>query len=248
MKTLFIITGLFILFFGLSCVKQEIPVDRTNLHDDEIILGYDYPIKPGTEEWKRLSNSAEKIEVCQIPASILTKLTTEELVNTCLRYPPLQNIYAFNNIQRGVEKLIQDFNGIRELLNRKDAYEETLKVYSKKINNSSVLLEKTASIKKGSYIITLSSIEMILCQIELRTHPNVEIQKTVMKELLKGYNLKLNNNEEFRGFGFTTNLLSRASIVLKKNTPLMSNTPSDIKIDANMINRIDLESQNLVNK
>lgn len=91
MKTVFSITGVFMLLFALSCVKEEVPLNETS-SEGEIILGYDYPIKPGTTEWEKLVNAQEKISVCQIPPSILSTLTTEELVNTCLRYPPLNNI------------------------------------------------------------------------------------------------------------------------------------------------------------
>ena len=41
--------------------------------------GYEYPIKPGTEEWKKLKNIKEKVEVCLIPDSIHHILSTEEL-------------------------------------------------------------------------------------------------------------------------------------------------------------------------
>ncbi|MGX5690872.1 hypothetical protein [Arcticibacter tournemirensis] len=221
MKTVFSITGVFMLLFALSCVKEEVPLNETS-SEGEIILGYDYPIKPGTTEWEKLVNAQEKISVCQIPPSILSTLTTEELVNTCLRYPPLNNIYAFNNILTGTERLVQEFNGIRELFNRADAYPEMLKVYSRKIDNSSALQEQGASLKKGNYIISLSSIEMILSQIELRTQPDIEMRKKVMNELLRGYKLKLNNSEEFKGVGFTTNLLARAAIVLGKDHAVFS--------------------------
>lgn len=247
MKAKLIIASLSILVV-FSCVKKEFPRNEENLSMEEKILGYDYPVKPGTEQWKKLANSAEKIKACQIPPSILTKLTTEELVNTCLRYPLLQNIYAFNNIQRGVDKLIDDFNGMRELLKRKDGYKAVLDVYSIKVDNSSLLQEKTATIQKGNYILSLSTLEMILGTVEMRTNPEIDIQKNAMKELLKAYELKINNSNEFKGVGFLTNLLSRASIVLEKNDPLFLSTKPKINIDADLINKIDLRSRNLVNE
>ena len=48
---------------------------------------YDFPIKPGTEEWQKIKSGDEIAMVCSIPDSILTSLTTEALAKTCLNYP-----------------------------------------------------------------------------------------------------------------------------------------------------------------
>ena len=46
---------------------------------------YDYPIKPGTEEWKGFTSTQEMIEVCQIPESILKNMSTSDLLDVCLK-------------------------------------------------------------------------------------------------------------------------------------------------------------------
>ena len=45
---------------------------------------WDYPVKPGTEEWKSLKSHCEKISVCQIPNEILKNCSTEDLLEICL--------------------------------------------------------------------------------------------------------------------------------------------------------------------
>ena len=47
---------------------------------------YDYPVKPGTEEWQAFTSHAEMLEACQIPEAILRDMTTEGLVETALDY------------------------------------------------------------------------------------------------------------------------------------------------------------------
>ena len=38
-------------------------------------VDWDYPIKPGSMEWKKLKNSYKKIKACQIPDEILSNLS-----------------------------------------------------------------------------------------------------------------------------------------------------------------------------
>jgi hypothetical protein len=48
---------------------------------------YDYPVKPGTAEWKALGSHVEMLKVCQIPDSNLTRMSTADLLETVLNYP-----------------------------------------------------------------------------------------------------------------------------------------------------------------
>jgi hypothetical protein len=81
---------------------------------------WDYPVKPGTEEWAALVAHTKMIEVCQIPIDILKSLTTKELVIPCLNYPLQFDFVAYDNLQTGVKKAAKTFNGLQELYKRKD--------------------------------------------------------------------------------------------------------------------------------
>ena len=87
--------------------------------DPEVI--WDFPVKPGTAEWKSLKNRHERCNACQIPDDVLPVLSTEQLIEVCLRYPFLIDIRAFDNILTGFDKYSRDFNGFRELIKRSDA-------------------------------------------------------------------------------------------------------------------------------
>lgn len=84
---------------------------------------YIYPVVPGTDEWNALDSQDEKVAVCQIPADILSKLTTEALVETVLDYPLMCNISAYNSFLSGYEAVKAQFNGLQELSTRSDAEE-----------------------------------------------------------------------------------------------------------------------------
>ncbi|MCG6187625.1 hypothetical protein [Maribellus maritimus] len=88
---------------------------------------WNYPVHPGTEEWNTLNSFSERLNAFNIPGDILTEMTTENLVETCLAYPWWILITSRDNNQAGYDYLKSVFNGFRELENRKDAGKEFLK-------------------------------------------------------------------------------------------------------------------------
>jgi len=118
-----------ILVFGIlsgSCNKENITIPS-----DEDILGgivkpqvideYIYPIRPGTPEWADLSSYTEMLDAIQIPDSVLKKISTWGLVESCFKYPLYGDFAAFNNQVGYINDLILTFSGFRELLSREDA-------------------------------------------------------------------------------------------------------------------------------
>ncbi|HUM66835.1 MAG TPA: hypothetical protein PLV32_13340, partial [Chitinophagaceae bacterium] len=81
---------------------------------------YDYPIKPGSESWQALKTHKEMVQVCQVPEEILQQLTTPALLETCLSYPLLMDVLAFNNLVTGLEQTLKRFNGYHVLVVRPD--------------------------------------------------------------------------------------------------------------------------------
>lgn len=96
---------------------------------ENMTIGYQFPLKPGMEEWAELKNVHEKYVATQIPVEILEKMPTEELVETCLTYPLLVNIFLFNSQEEGFDQLRKNFNGFQELLTRDDAGKKLMKRY-----------------------------------------------------------------------------------------------------------------------
>ncbi len=175
------------------------------------VLGqkWDYPVKSGTDEWKKLNSNQEKVTACQIPSNVLKELTTPELLEICLKYPLINDIYAFNNIYDGLNKLKNDFNGIRELINRKDAGIIILKKYRNTNKNTKLLLRNIQDIEKGEYIILVSTLELLMSYKEIFNNIVYSKQKTIMAELWNCYNTKIQYKQYFKGIGISTNLYSR---------------------------------------
>ncbi len=105
---------------GLLCASAaDIDVESTYTVDEP----YQYPILPGTEEWRTLNTLEEKIQACHVDEELLASMTTPALLETVLTYPLLVNIYAFNSTEGGIENLSLYFPGISLLAAREDINE-----------------------------------------------------------------------------------------------------------------------------
>lgn len=123
---------------------------------------WDYPIKPGSSEWENCKSVEERLRLYNIPVSLLASMTTEDLVETCLNYPELRMIFAYNSIQRGYESLRDQFNGFIELEKRNDAGRYLFGVYSRKKHDD--VLQITGLVNQGKFMHSILYIETILSQ------------------------------------------------------------------------------------
>ncbi len=90
-----------------------------------------FPTNPSQEKWKEILTHKEMTEVLNLEEKIIIKLSTSELLEIYLQYPLLLDIWAYNNLQIGFDAVKNNFNGLHELLNRKDLKKEAINKYSK---------------------------------------------------------------------------------------------------------------------
>jgi hypothetical protein len=149
---------------------------------------YDFPVKPGSEAWKKFESRSEMANATQIPPDILKDLTTAALVKTCLSFPLFSDLYFFNSLQTGFDGLRESFNGFQELLSRKDAGIELFKVYQQ-MNTEGVKGLKT-DLDKGMFTFQFMQIELLLAQEEIINTLPAEHRKAVLREAAHKYELK----------------------------------------------------------
>ncbi len=80
-------------------------------------------------EWETSTNRIERGEMVQLPEDWLKSMDTDTLVEAVIEYPFFVDVYAFDDIQTGVDVMYDTFNGIRELAERSDAGEVILQKY-----------------------------------------------------------------------------------------------------------------------
>lgn len=95
----------------------------------EIDKPYEFPVKPGTEQWAKLNSSREMDSVCVIPLKVLNSLSTNALFITCLNYPRIIDFFLANNLQSGFNICSKRFGALSELLKRPDLNQILLKAY-----------------------------------------------------------------------------------------------------------------------
>ncbi|MCM1307021.1 MAG: hypothetical protein NC223_00300 [Butyrivibrio sp.] len=96
------------------------------------------------EEWRELNSKEEMLAACQIPVSLLNKLSTYELLKLSEEYPMLGDIYTGNTMEEGFQYVVNSFNGLRALLEREDC----LKVVCEEYKNLLIPKEKMITYKE----------------------------------------------------------------------------------------------------
>jgi len=214
---------------------------------------WDYPVKPGTEEWKLFQSGEDMVNSCQIPEIVLSSLTTEELFNLCLSYPLIKYIFAFDNLNSGFDKFFGDFNGIREFYKKKDCFIYLLNQYIQLIKDFSFLLGKSTDYEKGKFITSVSLLEVLLSQSVLKNETANENSKEILHSLLVGYEEKLKYSDFFKGVGFRSNVYARIQVIYeiyknKEAFPLSVNNLAKLSgmIDEQSLRMIDELSYQLI--
>ncbi|MCK9507976.1 MAG: hypothetical protein M0Q54_06025 [Pigmentiphaga sp.] len=214
---------------------------------------WDYPVKPGTEKWKDIKSTEEKLKICQIPPEIITKLSTEDLVQLCMNYPLLGDILFSNaGYQNGFDIVSSNFNGFKELFKRQDAARALLMYYEKFDLNA---FERN----KGEIYTNVFfdiCIDVVMSQpVFINALDKEQTIRLLKKSLDKLYIRKENANSLFRQ-KFTAVVLSRLllknstiekrSAIFESNDFLLLNNQY-ILVDTLLINKIQKEAENYLN-
>lgn len=88
------------------------------LHAQEKKLIWDYPLKPGMEEWNKLKTEKERIAAVQVPEEVLAKASAEDLVLLAVSFPRFGYYTAFNTPQTGFDVMRSRYNVFRALCSR----------------------------------------------------------------------------------------------------------------------------------
>lgn len=152
-------------------------------------IKWDYAVKPGSKEWQQLTTQEKKVHACQIPEELLSKISTQNLMELCLNYPLFLNVTVFSTFSSGFNRFVSDFNGINELFRRNKSAEllkeEFVKMSVKNLDSNLTILQQ------GKYVYDLMFIELILSQDEiLRQLSKEELKLLLINSVQKYYDKK----------------------------------------------------------
>jgi hypothetical protein len=201
----------------LSLFAVMLLLNITTAQDKSTV--YDWPIKPGTTEWKALQTHDEMLAVLQIPVNIFNNMSTEDLVETCLNYPLFLDIWAFNSYQDGIDKAIASFNGFQELIKRPEAGKELLQRYQK--INLSELGNKKTDIEKWKFKMQVCKLEALLSQyMILKNMPKFDRLSLLKYSLDK--NKIILGSDEYSFFSYESNSFLAVKILSMENSEILN--------------------------
>lgn len=176
---------------------------------------WDFPVKPGTEEWKQLKNERARFLTFQIPSEIMHGLSTEELVKLCINFPAFGFYSAYENYQTGFLFVAEKFNGLKELPKRIDAFKNLVKIYQNAEDEK--FNQIIQGINSDYWTLRFGWIELLVSQKKILKQGNLKDLKQLMKICLEKYGLKM-KSDNFSSAGAETTIFLMARILETVNT------------------------------
>lgn len=116
--------------YSFQKYENDYPELMSNASDWKCKNGnYKYPLSQYNEKWYQLDGNGEKYAACQVPDAILDQLDTDELLQLVLDCPMLSTIKYYDNYYEGLKIFEDNFNGMQELLSRKNYYTSIMEYF-----------------------------------------------------------------------------------------------------------------------
>ena len=221
----------------VPCCTNPVSSDSNDHPANPIPFQYPPVIYYNTYEWQKLS-TIQRYSVLQIPEDILPNLSTSQLIQAYLDYPLTGIIDAYNFVQDGFERVMEDFNGLRFLLKRTDLFTAELEYYKYNIDPKG-LNPDWDLYTIGKYMHNINYFEILLGQESTLEKLSYKEIKELFKECYSKYQSKM-ELKEYHVFGAMHSLfpIGRAMRVMHKKYGLFEKVMSTENIDAFLEGRI----------
>jgi hypothetical protein len=174
---------------------------------------YEFPVKPGTEQWAKLSSSSQMDEVCVIHDQVLRKLSTRALLITCLNYPRIIDVFSADNLQSGFDLCSTHFNGLAELLKRPDLNQILLKFYLDVDIQKNTIEGYNAKFP----FLPLAFVELFLAQNNILKQFDNKDKSILLSEAIKNLEIRKSKGESLYHQITTALILSRLINIINQN-------------------------------
>lgn len=188
---------------------------------------YYYPMTPDNPDWNNLSPS-QIWEMNQLPDSIIKEISTQGLLESCLTFPYYGDIGLSDYHQNMFQYYNDNFNGIYELLNRRDA---SIVIFDRYKGMSPLCINNNYPVFLGrgeSVGMAFIAIEMILAQYDILNHFNSDQLKDVVDAALSTYYSKCKNKATYSIYNtkFTLAICGRI-LIIENYQPFVSELNSN---------------------
>ncbi len=158
---------IFLLLIGGVLLAVSCNTQKT-LNDVQVQIPFEenvpYSFEKITEPsvWITFNTLAEMKNACQMPENWLKRISTDNLILTCMDYPLLLNYSAYSNPMDGIKDVVEGFNGFQELGKRTDAAEKLVKFYAGLKVQSYEEASRPGAYKDHNSVLKLGFLELYL--------------------------------------------------------------------------------------
>lgn len=239
------------LFIFFSCIalllscEEEINQSVCEIQKSKDV--YEYPIKPGSNEWKQLNSSKEKISVCQIPEDILIDMSTDGLIESVLNNPLFGEIYLGVYPQHGFNLFYNNFNGVQALLQRKDVAAKLLDRYNQMSPSCSKNNWPSLNGAGSNNNYAFSFIEILIAQ-HLVLKQVVDNQETTifLQRVINKYEDKIINNYSIVGLEYSMLICGRIMYLSNHASFIEEYNNEDINWFVDSAFAVDMNTLNII--
>jgi hypothetical protein len=192
--------------------KEEIST-RSEFFDDGKQAEDEYLFPQLSTEWGPDETVQSRLDVLQVPESMLATISTTGLLETCLNFPYLTDIFFYNDFQQGFEELSAEFNGFRELVKRPDLADAMLTKYNR-MGGEVAEIKSRSNVEIGRFSIQHFVLEMTLAQDVVLKNLNEEQEKHLIAMSVEHTKIERSNPDVFGNLNAVpTSLLYAKKIV-----------------------------------
>jgi len=213
-----------------------------NAQETDNVAKWDFPVRYGTPEWEKLESFEERMMAYNIPDELIRKISTPELVKVCLAYPEWRLIHAFDDRRTGLSYIMSQFNGFHELLSRRDATKELIRVYAKM--DPLAIEDDWTAVQKGRYVFNISYVELMLSVRRVIENLDEQDRQALSNEVVLKYRQKKQRPDVYGLWelspiaGLGLNIIDRDGEFSKNDAKLRSLKQHFITDDMEVLDRI----------
>lgn len=211
MQKLFI---LLCIFLFVACAKTSVTTDEGDFFQNKImsrsvnLSSFEYP----AIQWSAFDTHEQKVAACEIPDSILPNIPTEELVEICMEYPLLFDAYAFDSPLEGIKKVVSQFNGFKELMDRTDNC-SCLFRYLKNNDVRNVNFTLLTNVEEGTFLLRYSFCEYLLAFDNILNNSTEELKEEISSFVYEILENKELDRQHYALSGLSSSVYLWASIL-----------------------------------
>lgn len=173
--------------------------------------GWDYPIRPGSEEWATLPTTADRIKAIQVPEDILHRLSDQQLLDLILNYPFFTSYILSDNPFDGYQRTMVTLNAYRELKSRPESLNLIFDHYNRMDLSQINKLGESAEI--GRFALRVSAIELMITDFSMDRKLSPEESEKILEGISRKYKEKSVNEVELLSLGKLTTAFLAANLM-----------------------------------